>query len=157
MSAELFKSMAGIDMAHIPYKGSAPAVNALMADESQVMVGNLPPWSALIKSGKVQALAVTTPKRHHSLPDVPAMAETLPGFDTLAWFGVLAPAGTPKAVITRINALVNQALEHPDVKAKLATLACDPAPSTPEAFAARVSGDVVRWKKLAAERNIRAD
>jgi tripartite-type tricarboxylate transporter receptor subunit TctC len=157
MSAELFKSMAGIDMAHIPYKGSAPAVNALMADESQVMVGNLPPWSALIKSGKVQALAVTTPKRHHSLPDVPAMAETLPGFDTLAWFGVLAPAGTPKAVITRINALVNQALEHPDVKAKLATLACDPAPSTPEAFAARVSGDVVRWKKLASERNIRAD
>ena len=157
MSAELFKSMAGIDMAHIPYKGSAPAVNALMADESQVMVGNLPPWSALIKSGKVQALAVTTPKRHHSLPDVPAMSETLPGFDTLAWFGVLAPAGTPKAVVTRINALVNQALEHPDVKAKLATLACDPAPSTPEAFATRVTADVARWKKLASERNIRAD
>jgi tripartite-type tricarboxylate transporter receptor subunit TctC len=157
MSAELFKSMVGIDMAHIPYKGSAPAVNALMADESQVMIGNLPPWSALIKSGKVQALAVTTPKRHHSLPDVPAMSETFPGFDTQAWFGVLAPAGTPKAVVTRINTLVNQALEHPDVKAKLATLACDPAPSTPEAFATRVTADVARWKKLASERNIRAD
>jgi tripartite-type tricarboxylate transporter receptor subunit TctC len=157
MSAELFKSMAGIDMAHIPYKGAAPAVNALMADESQVMVGNLPPWSALIKSGKVQALAVTTPKRHHSLPDVPAMAETFPGFDTQAWFGILAPAGTPKAVVTRINVLVNQALEHPDVKARLATLSCDPAPSTPEAFATRVTADVARWKKIASERNIRAD
>lgn len=157
MSAELFKSMAGIDMVHIPYKGSAPAVNALMADESQVMVGNLPPWSAQIKSGKVQALAVTTPKRHHSLPDVPAMAETLPGFDTLAWFGILAPAGTPNEAVRRINTLVNQALEHPDVKARLSTLACDPAPSTPEAFAARVTRDVARWKQLAAERNIRAD
>ena len=75
----------------------------------------------------------------------------------MAWFGVLAPAGTPKAVVDRINTLVNQALEQPDVKARLATLGCDPAPSTPEAFAARVTGDVTRWKKLAAEKNIRAD
>ncbi|MEY3487534.1 MAG: hypothetical protein RL075_1539, partial [Pseudomonadota bacterium] len=157
LSAELFKSMSGADMTHIPYKGAAPAVSGVLSDEVQVMIGNLPPWSALIKSGRVQALAVTTGQRHHSLPDTPAMAESLPGFETVAWFGVLAPAGTPKAVVTRINALVNQALEQPDVKAKLATLSCDPAPATPEAFAARVTGDVARWKKLAAERNIRAD
>jgi tripartite-type tricarboxylate transporter receptor subunit TctC len=157
LSAELFKSLTGTDLTHIPYKGSAPAVAGLLGDEVQVMIGNLPPWSGQIKAGRVQALAVSTAQRHHSLPDVPALAESLPGFETLAWFGVLAPAGTPKAVVERINTLVNQALEQPDIKARLATLACDPAPATPEAFATRVNGDVARWKKLAAEKNIRAD
>lgn len=157
LSAELFKSMSGIDMTHIPYKGAAPAISGVLSDEVQVMIGNLPPWSTLIKTGKVQALAVTTAQRHHSMPDTPSIAESLPGFETVAWFGVLAPAGTPKAVVTRINALINQALEQADVKAKLGTLSCDPAPNTPEAFATRVSGDVSRWKKLASERNIRAD
>ncbi|MFM8622922.1 MAG: Bug family tripartite tricarboxylate transporter substrate binding protein [Betaproteobacteria bacterium] len=157
LSAELFKSLTGVDMTHIPYKGSAPAVAGVLGGESQVMIGNLPPWSAQIKAGKVQALAVTTAKRHHSLPDVPALAEVLPGFETVAWFGVLAPAGTPAAVIERMNSVINQALEQPEVKARLATLSCDPAPATPQAFAARVSGDVARWKKLAAEKNIRAD
>lgn len=157
LSAELFKSMSGIDMTHIPYKGSAPAVAGVLSDEVQVMIGNLPPWSAQIKAGKVQALAVTTAQRHHSLPETPALTESLPGFETLAWFGVLAPTGTPKAVVNRINTLINSVLEQTDVKARLATLACDPAPSTPEAFASRIAGDVARWKKLAAERNIRAD
>ena len=157
LSAELFKSMTGTEITHIPYKGSAPAVSALLADESQVMIGNLPPWSAQIKAGKVQALAVTTAKRHPSLPDVPALNESLPGFETVAWFGVLAPAATPKSVVERMNAVINQALDQADVKARLATLSCDPAPGTPEAFAQRVNADVARWKKLASERNIRAD
>ena len=157
LSGELFKSLAGVEMTHIPYKGASPAVTAVLADEVNVMIGNLPPWSAHIKAGKVQALAVTTAKRHASLPDVPALAETLPGFETVAWFGVLAPAGTPKAVVERVNAVVNQALELADVKARLATLGCDPAGTTPEAFAGRVNGDVARWKKLATEKQIRAD
>ncbi len=157
LSAELFKSMTGTEITHIPYKGSAPAVTALLADESQLMIGNLPPWAAQIKAGKVQALAVTTAKRHPSLPDVPSLTESLPGFETVAWFGVLAPAATPKSVVERMNAVINQALDQADVKARLATLACDPAPGTPEAFAQRVNADVARWKKLASERNIRAD
>ena len=157
LSAELFKSLAGIEMTHIPYKGAAPAVAAVLAGESQVMIGNLPPWSAQIKAGKARALAVTTAKRHHSLPDVPALAEVLPGFETLAWFGILAPAGTPKAIVERMNSTIQQVLEQADIKARLATLSCDPAPLTPEAFATRVSGDVARWKKLAAEKNIRAE
>ena len=157
LSAELLKSMAGVEMTHVPYKGAAPAVAAVMADEVNVMIGNLPPLLPQIKAGKVQALAVTTTRRHPSLPDVPPLADSLAGFETLAWFGVLAPAGTPRAVVDRINAAVNQALDQPDVKARMATLGCDPAPSTPEAFAARVNGDVMRWKKLAAEKNIRAD
>ena len=157
LSGELFKSLAGVEMTHIPYKGASPAVTAVLADEVNVMIGNLPPWSAHIKAGKIQALAVTTAKRHASLPDVPALAETLPGFETVAWFGVLAPAGTPKAVVERVNAVINQALELADVKARLATLGCDPAGTTPEAFAGRVNGDVTRWKKLATEKQIRAD
>ncbi len=157
LSAELYKSMTGTFLTHIPYRGSAPAVAGLLGDEVQVMIGNLPPWSAQIKAGKVKALAVTSAKRHPSLPDVPALGETLPGFETVAWFGVLAPANTPKAVVDRVNALVNQALEQPDVKARFDTLLCDPAPGTSESFAARVSSDVARWKKLATERNIRAD
>lgn len=156
-SAELFKSLAGVEMTHIPYKGASPAVAAVLADKVSVMIGNLPPWAPQIKAGKVQALAVTTAKRHPSLPDVPALAETLPGFETVAWFGVLAPAGTPKAAIERINAAVNQALEQADVKSRLATLGRDPAPGTLEAFATRVNGDVARWKKLATEKQIRAE
>ena len=157
LSAELFKSLTGVEMTHIPYKGAAPAVSAVLAGESQVMIGNLPPWAAQIKAGRVQALAVTTAQRHHSLPEVPALAEALPGFETLAWFGVLAPAGTPPAVVERMNRVINQALEQPEVKARLAGMSCDPAPTSTQAFAARVSGDVARWKKLAAEKNIRAD
>ena len=157
LSAELFKSLAGIEMTHIPYKGASPAVAAVLADEVNLMIGNLPPWSAQIKAGRVRALAVTTATRHPSLPDVPALAESLPGFETVAWFGVLAPTGTPKAAIDRVNAAVNAALGDAEVRTRLAALGCDPAGATPEAFAARVNGDVARWKKLAAEKQIRAD
>jgi tripartite-type tricarboxylate transporter receptor subunit TctC len=157
LSAELFKSLAGIEMTHIPYKGASPAVAAVLADEVSLMIGNLPPWSAQIKAGKVRALAVTTATRHASLPEVPALAESLPGFETVAWFGVLAPTGTPKVAIERINAAVNAALGDAEVKTRLASLGCDPAGTTPEAFAARVNGDVARWKKLATEKQIRAD
>jgi tripartite-type tricarboxylate transporter receptor subunit TctC len=157
MSAELFKSLTGTEMTHVPYKGSTPAVTAILSDEVSVMIGNLPPWTAHLKAGKVRALAVTTGNRYAGLPDVPAMSEMLPGFETVAWFGVLAPAGTPQPVIERINREVNAVLAQADVRERLSASGCDPAPGTPEAFAARVSGDVSRWKKLAAEKNIRAD
>ena len=157
LSAELFKSLTGVEMAHIPYKGSAPAVTAVLADEVSVMIGNLPPWSSHIKSGKVQALAVTTLKRHAGMPEVPALAETLAGFETVAWFGVLAPVGTPKIIVDRMNKEVNEVLLQADVRERLANLGCDPAGSTPEVFASRINGEVARWKKLAAEKNIRAD
>ncbi len=157
LSAELFKSLTGVEMAHIPYKGSAPAVTAVLADEVSVMIGNLPPWSSHIKSGKVQALAVTTLKRHAGMPEVPALAETLAGFETVAWFGVLAPVGTPKIIVDRMNKEVNEVLLQADVRERLANLGCDPAGSTPDLFASRINGEVARWKKLAAEKNIRAD
>jgi tripartite-type tricarboxylate transporter receptor subunit TctC len=157
LSAELLKSVAGIDMTHVPYKGAAPAVNAVLAGEVNLMIGNLPPWSGHLKAGKVQALAVTTAKRHGDLPDVPAMAESYPGFETVAWFGLLAPTGTPPAVVERVHAAVNLALADPEVASRIAATGCGPAPGAQAAFAERVRGDIARWKKLAAERNIKAD
>jgi tripartite-type tricarboxylate transporter receptor subunit TctC len=157
LSAELLKSLGGFDMTHVPYKGAAPAVNAVLANEVNVMIGNLPPWSGHLKSGKVQALAVTTAKRHASLPDVPALAETYAGFETVAWFGLLAPTGTPPAVIEKVHQAVNTALADPEVNARIAATGCGPSPIAQQAFASRVQDDIVRWKKLATERNIRAD
>lgn len=157
LSAELFKSLAGIDMIHIPYKGASPAVTAVLSGEVSVMIGNLPPWTAHIRSGKAQALAVTTQKRHPALPEVPALSETLPGFETIAWFGVLAPAGTPRSIVDRVNKEINEALSQTDIRERLGTLGCDPAGTTPEAFASRIAGEVARWKKLAIDKHIRAD
>jgi tripartite-type tricarboxylate transporter receptor subunit TctC len=157
LSAELLKSLGGFEMTHVPYKGAAPAVNAVLANEVNVMIGNLPPWSGHLKSGKVQALAVTTAKRHASLPDVPALAETYAGFETVAWFGLLAPTGTPPAVIEKVHQAVNVALADPEVSARIAATGCGPSPIGQQAFATRVQDDIVRWKKLATERNIRAD
>ena len=157
LSAELLKSMAGFEMTHVPYKGAAPAVQAVLANEVNVMIGNLPPWSAHLKAGKAQALAVTTATRHAGLPEVPALAESYAGFETVAWFGLLAPTGTPKTVIDRVHQAVNTALADPEVAGRIAATGCGPSPIAQEAFANRVQGDITRWKKLAAERNIRAD
>jgi tripartite-type tricarboxylate transporter receptor subunit TctC len=153
----LFASMTGAPIKHVPYKGSSGAANDLVAGIVESSFAGVPNALSQVPQGRLKALAVTTAKRHPSLPDVPALAEALPGFETVAWFGVLAPAATPKAVVDRMNAVINHALDQADVKARLATLACDPAPGTPEAFAQRVNADVARWKKLASERNIRAD
>lgn len=157
LSAELFKSLTGVEMTHIPYKGSSPAIAGVLSGEVSMMIGNLPPWSAQIKAGRVNALAVSTAKRHPSMPDVPALAESYPQFDTVAWFGVLAPAGTPSAIIDRVNGAINKALAQPEIKTRLATLGCDPAPGTADSLSARIQNDVTRWKKLAAEKQIRAD
>lgn len=157
LSAELLKSMAGFDMTQVPYKGAAPAVMAVLSNEVNVMIGNLPPWSAHLKAGRAQALSVTTAKRHPSLPDVPALAESYPGFETEAWFGLLAPAGTPRPVVERINQLVNAALADPELRTRIAATGCDPAPISPDAVASRVQADITCWKKLADERQIRGD
>ncbi|HTJ99494.1 MAG TPA: tripartite tricarboxylate transporter substrate binding protein [Bordetella sp.] len=157
MSAELFKSITGTDMRHIPFKGSTPAISALVANQVQVMIGNLPPWMELIKAGKVRALAVTSSERVSALPDVPAMAEYYPGFQTEAWFGLLAPIGTPKAIVDQVNAAVNHALAQNDVKALLGNLSCAPAGTTPAAFSNRIVSNVARWKELAEKNGIKAD
>ena len=157
MSAELLKSIAGVDLTHIPYKGTSPALVGIFGDEVQVMIGNLPPWVAQIKAGKVRALAVTSLKRNETLPNVPTMAEYYPGFETIAWFGLLAPKGTPKVVIDRMNAAVNKVLDQADLKNQLAASSCDAAPGSPDALRSRIVSEVARWKTLAAEKHITAD
>ena len=158
MSAELFKSMAGIDMAHIPYKGSAPAVNALMADESQVMVGNLPPWSALIKSGKVQALAVTTPKRLPQFPDVPTVSESgLSGFEFNSWFAMMAPANTPKPIVEKLHAEISKALADPSIKEQLFGLGLSPRGTSPDQLATELRAQFAKYGILIRQANITAE
>jgi tripartite-type tricarboxylate transporter receptor subunit TctC len=156
MSAELFKSVAGVDMMQVPYKGATPATASILANETQVMIGNLPPWLPLLKSGKVHALAVTSLQRDPALPDVPPLSDTLPGFETVAWFGVLAPAGTPPAIVDLMNKQINAALAQQDLRNKLEQLSCTPSPDTPQAFAARIDADITRWKALARKMNIHA-
>ena len=157
LSAELFKSLAGVPLVHIPYRGATPAVQAVLSDEVVTMIGNLPPWLGQIKAGKAKALAVTTRERVPELPDVPTLAETYPGFETVAWFGLLAPAGTPREIIERVNTQINVALASADIEQRLKAVSCEPARGTPEDFAGRIRSDVSRWKKLAQEKNIKAD
>ncbi|MBS0319518.1 MAG: tripartite tricarboxylate transporter substrate binding protein [Proteobacteria bacterium] len=157
LSAELFKMMSGVQMTHIPYKGAGPAVAAVIADDAQVFIGNLPPTLAQIKAGTVRALGVTTLTRSPELPDVPPIADTLPGFETVAWFGMFAPAGTPKAVIDRLNAEINKIVASPEMATVLKNLGATAATGTPDAYAARIASDVAKWKKVVAAGNVHVD
>lgn len=158
LSAELFKTMSGIKMNHIPYKGSTPALTDLIGGQVQVMIGNLPPMLPHVKGGKLRALAVTTTKRYPGLPDVPTVAESgLAGFETVAWFGLFAPAGTPKEIVARLNREVNTIIARPDVREKLLAMGMEPSPGTPEEYGARQASDIAKWKKVVAESGARID
>ncbi len=146
LSAELFKQMAGVDMQHVPYRGSAPALTDLMGGQTQVMFDNMPSSIPFVREGKLRALAVTTAKRSPALPDVPTIAEAgVPGFDATSWFGLLAPAGTPAPVIARLNASILKALADPEVKKKLVEQGAEPSGETPEQFAAFIKTETVKW------------
>jgi tripartite-type tricarboxylate transporter receptor subunit TctC len=121
------------------------------------MFVNLPPAMGHIKAGKVRALAVTTAQRWSALPDVPTVAETVPGFETVAWFGLLAPAATPRPIIDRLAAEIHRIVAMPDVRARIEATGAAPVGSTPEAFAQRIASDVDKWKKVAGAAKIRID
>jgi tripartite-type tricarboxylate transporter receptor subunit TctC len=149
LSGELFKTMAGVDMMHVPYKGSAPAVTDLMGGQVQLMFDNLPSSLAQIKAGKLRAIAVTSAQRAPALPNIPTIAESgLPGFEASSWFGLLAPSGTPAAVVARINADVNQWLQTAEAKEKLLAQGAAPAGGTPEQFAAHIRAETEKWAKV---------
>ena len=157
MSMELFKYLTRSDLHHIPYKGATPALTDIIAGTVPVMFVNLPPAMGHIKAGKVRAVAVTTAQRWSALPDVPAVAETVPGFETVAWFGLLAPAATPRPIIDRLAAEIHTIVQMPDVRARIEATGATPVGSTPEAFAQRIASDVDKWKKVAAAAKIRID
>jgi len=158
LSGELLKWMSGIDMVHVPYKGTTPAITALLGGEVTMMFATATGIVPHVKAGRVRALAVTTPKRVPSLPDLPTVAETpLPGFEMLSWFGLLAPAGTPAAVIARLNADTVKALETPEVRTGLANQGLDVRASTPEEFTEYIRNEIAKTAKIAKAANIRAE
>src|SRR5689334_1945937 len=146
LNMELFKQMAGFDAVHVPFNGSPPAVTATIQGETQMMFAVMQPLQAQIQAGKLRALAVTTAKRFPLLPDYPTIAESgYPGFEALAWNGVLVPAGTPKAIVTRLNTEINAILKDPDVVQKLHALGFDLIGGTPEDFGALIKGESDKW------------
>ena len=158
MSIELLKSMAGIDMVHIPYKGTSPGVVDLLAGQVSVMAPNLLTALPHIKAGKLRALAVTSAKRSEGLPDVPTIAESgLPGYDSTQWYGVLAPAGTLRGIVARLHDEIVRALRAPEVMQRLAADGAEPVGSSPEEFAAFIRSEIDKWAKVARAAGIRAE
>jgi tripartite-type tricarboxylate transporter receptor subunit TctC len=155
---ELLKSAAGIDLVHIPYKGSPPGIAGLLAGEVSLMFTNLTDIGSQIRAGKVKPLAVTTLKRAPLLPDVPTMVEAgVPDFEITSWFGLLAPAGTPAAVIGRLNAETVKVLAREDVKSTLGDQGLDVRSSSPEQFAAYIKSEIARFTKIAKAAGIKAE
>ncbi len=149
LSGELFKQMAGVDIQHVAYKGSAPAVNDLLGNHIAIMFDNMPSAIGHVKAGKLRPLAVTTAQRSPALPDVPTIAEAgVPGYEATSWFGLLAPAKTPAPVVARLNASILKALADPDVKKKLLEQGAEPAGETPAQFAAFIASETVKWGKI---------
>src|SRR5262245_4164959 len=155
---ELLKSMSGVDMVHVPYKGSPPAITGLLGGEVQLMFANVADIGSQIRSGKVKPLAVTTAKRAASLPEVPTMAEAgLPGFEIVSWFGLLAPAGTPAPIVTRLNAETVKVLAREDVQATLAKQGLEVSPGSPEQFAAHIKSEIAKFTKIGKAAGIKAE
>jgi len=148
LSGELFKSMAGVDMQHIPYQGAGPALIDVLSGQVPIMFDNLPSSSGHIKSGKLRALGVTTAKRAPSFPDLPAIAEVVPGYETYTWNAVFAPAGTPPEVIAKLNAAANKALADPKVQARLADFSAVSVGSTPEELGEHVKKEIAKWAPI---------
>ena len=157
-SGELFQSMAGLQMQHIPYKGSTLAHPDLMSGRVSIMFDTLAATSAQIKGGKLRALAVTTPKRLPAFPDVPTVAEAgLPGYETSTWGGLLAPAGTPKAVVAKLAAETTRILALPDVRERMLAAGVEPVGGTPEQYAAFIGSEMVKWGKVAKAAGIQPE
>ena len=158
LAGELFKTMAGIDMTHVPYKGAAPAMNDLIGGQIQLMFDNLASSLAQVRAGKVKALAVTTAKRSALAPELPTIAESgLPGFDINTWFGIFVPAGTPREVVERLHAEFTKALAAPDIREKMLNLGAEPVGSTPEEFAAYIRSEADKYARVIKASGARAD
>ena len=158
LAGELFKLETGTDVMHIPYKGGAPALQALLAGDTQFMFDNLANAMAQVKGGTVRAIAVTTAQRSKLVPELPTMAEAgLPGFDISTWFGLMAPAGTPPDVVARWNAEIVKALNAPDVREKMLAQGAEPAPMTPAEFATFIARERDKYAKIVSASGAKVD
>ena len=158
LSGELFKTMAGIDMVHVPYRGGAPAITDLVAGQVQVMIDNMQALLPYVRSGRLRALAVTPSARVPVVPELPTIAESgVPGYDVSSWFGLVVPAGTPQAVIDRLNADSVKAVRAPDVAARFADLGATPVGSTPEEFRMFIATEIAKWGPVVKASGARVD
>ncbi len=158
LSGELFKSMTGTEILHVPYKGSSPALTDLLGGQVMMMFDNLPSAMQHIRGGKLRALAVTAAKRSPELPDVPTVAEAgVKGFEATSWFGLFAPAGTPPQVVSKLNAAIVKALGSAEVKKKLSEQGAEPHPEKPEQFAAFIRAESAKWTKVVRDSGATAE
>jgi tripartite-type tricarboxylate transporter receptor subunit TctC len=157
LSAELFKSMAGVDLLHVPYKGTGQAVTDLVAGHVNLMFAPAQTVMPYVREGRLRALALTGSKRSETLPELPTVAESgLPGYEAVGWFGLLAPAATPQAIVAKISADANRVLAEREVREKMLGLGADPSGDTPEEFARFIRNDQAKWSKLMKEAGIAA-
>ena len=157
LSGELFKSMTGCNMVHIPYKGAGPVLTDLIGGQVQVFFDNLPSSAGHIKGGTIRALAVTSAAREPSFPDLPTVGDTVPGYEATAWFGVGMPKGTPREAIDKMNAAINRALADPKMRARLADLGGLPIAGTPEDFGKTIVAETEKWAKVVASSGATVD
>jgi tripartite-type tricarboxylate transporter receptor subunit TctC len=148
LSGALFMMMTGVNMVHVPYRGASPALTDMLAGQVQVMFDNLPSSIGHIQAGRLRALGVTTTTRSPALPDVPPIADTVPGYEASAWFGMAVPKGTPRPIIDKLNKTVNEALADPAMQAKLAELGGTLTPGTPEDFGKIIAEETDKWAKV---------
>ena len=157
LAMELFKSMAGIDINHIPYKGTGPLITDLIGGQVGLTIASAVPLSPQVRAGKLRGMAVTGPKRSPSFPDLPAIAETVPGYEVVNWFGVLAPAGTSAAIVTRVNAELNAALGVSSIKEILRAQGADAVGGSADQFARIIRADFPKWARVVRESGARVD
>lgn len=158
LAGEVFAALAQVDMQHIPYKGSGPAVTDLIGGQVNYMFDSITSARPHIQSGKLRALGLTTSKRSAALPQVPTIAEAgLPGYEVSPWFAVFMPAATPKPIVARVNAALLEAMKQPDIRAKFETIGAEAIGSSPEELASHLQREITRWGKLITERNIKSD
>jgi tripartite-type tricarboxylate transporter receptor subunit TctC len=157
LAMELFKSMAGVELVHIPYKGVGPMITDMLGGQVRLTISSAVPLSPQVKAGKLRGLAVTAPKRSPSFPDLPAIAETVPGYEVVNWFGILVPAGTPRSIVERLNKEFNAGLASPELRARLNAQGADIAGGTPEEFARVIRSDFAKWARVVKASGAKVD
>jgi tripartite-type tricarboxylate transporter receptor subunit TctC len=158
LSTELLKTMAGLDLVHVPYRGAAPAAQDLLAGQVQMAIDNIPSALPHIQSGAVRALAVTTAKRWFALPDVPTMAEAgVPGYEASSWFVVMAPARTPADIVAKLSAEIDRLLKTDEMRKRFNDVGAEPVGGTPEALGRFLAAEAVKWQKVVAAANVKID
>jgi tripartite-type tricarboxylate transporter receptor subunit TctC len=158
LAMELLRSMAHIELVHVPYKGTGPAMIDLLSGQAKLMFGGMIGTLTHVRSGRLKALAVSSSKRSPVVPELPTIAEAaFPGYEAATWYGVLAPAGTPVPIVRKLNAEIAATLNHPDLKQRMSSQGADPAPTSPEEFAAYIKSEVAKWAKVVKESGAHVD